>query len=89
MPGVKQKLISMPIRIAESHWTGLQAMRIADGIAIQEHVRRALTAYIEAWNRKQQKALLPLPPLPTPDPAANPGLTAGPPVRKKLNIVYR
>lgn len=60
MPGVKQNLVSFPIRLAPSHIDGLSRLREADGIAIQEHVRRALSQYLEREDRKREKKAEPV-----------------------------
>jgi hypothetical protein len=80
--GKPARLRSMPIRIAESHWAGLNQLRAEDGIAIQEHVRRALTLYLDAAAKKRARAG----PGPSPAPPASPKSPRG---VSSPKIVYR
>ena len=61
----------LPMRITERQYQRMQAHRSIDGLAIQEHVRRALDLYLDVLDRKRERELVaPPPPTSKPNQAA-------------------
>jgi len=56
----KSDLRPLPMRISQLQFERLQAARARDGLAIQEHVRRALDFYLKSVEKEHLKAAPPL-----------------------------
>jgi hypothetical protein len=52
VPSNRQEMKPLPLRVARSQYARLVAARSRTGISIQEHVRRAIDAYLVATERE-------------------------------------
>jgi hypothetical protein len=71
------------MRITERQYQRMQAHRSIDGLAIQEHVRRALDLYLDVLDRKRERELV--------EPPKKPALQVGSPPAAHANakLQYR
>ena len=62
----RRELKPLPLRVAESQYTRLGAMRERTGISVQEHIRRAIDLYLAVTEKEAIELGLMEPPTPTP-----------------------
>jgi hypothetical protein len=53
------KLKPLPLRLSTTQFERLVGLRARDGMAIQEHVRRAVDMYLDAQDKKAQRSASP------------------------------